>query len=507
MQIVEWNPGRPWQEHPATYRRAEMQVLARWIEARLSGSVIGWRGSGRSHLLGFLCHRPEVLQSYFTQPGAVVILAPVDLHNLPARSLAAFYRVILRTFYEIRHRLPVDMQALTAALFQECRTATDPFVTQSALRELLLHAQARSYRVVLVLDRFDASCRMLTPAMGETLSGLRDSFRDTLSYIVGVRQSLTYLEALPLPDDLRRLLTAHTCHLGAYAADDARQMINQLTRVSARPPSTVEVEALLALSGRYPTLLKAVADWWLLTRPHPPLDAWPDAVLAAPNTHHALQELWQNFTQEEQEVLATLRPQGSGLMAFLPARQQRFAAVCHTLVVKGICRVQSDRDGAPTWVVASALLSLYSRCQRHTSRGGLWFDPIRTQLYQGATPLNDLTPKEAAILTFLLQQPNRRHTYTELILPVWDSAERYHGVTNDSLFQIVRSLRQKLEADPSHPCYLVNWRGKPEGGYILYPEGRPEEVGRQEVRATRREQEEDGKREAEGKRQTVEDRR
>jgi hypothetical protein len=37
MQIVEWNPGRPWQEHPATYRMAEMQVLARWIEARLSG--------------------------------------------------------------------------------------------------------------------------------------------------------------------------------------------------------------------------------------------------------------------------------------------------------------------------------------------------------------------------------------------------------------------------------------------------------------------------------------
>ena len=503
MQIVEWNPGRPWQEHPATYRMAEMQVLARWIEARVSGSVIGWRGSGRSNLLGFLCHRPEVLRSYFSRPEQVVILAPVDLHNLPARSLAAFYRVILRTFYEIRHRLPADMQEVAATLFQECRTATDPFVPQSALRELLLHAQARSYRVVLVLDRFDASCRLLTPAMGETLSGLRDSFRDTLSYIVGVRQNLTYLEALPLPDDLRRLLTAHTCHLGAYDAADARQMIHQLTRVSACPPNVVEVEALLALSGRYPTLLKAVADWWLLTRPHPPLDEWGDAVLTAPNTQHALQELWQNFTQEEQEVLATLAPVGSSLIAFPPARRQRFATVCRALVAKGICRVLGDPDGAPTWGVTSALLLLHSRRLRHTSRGGLWFDPARSQLYQGQAPLTDLTPKEAAILTFLLQQPNRRHTYTELILHAWDSAERYHGVTNDSLFQVVRTLRQKLETDPSQPCYLVNWRGKPEGGYLLYPEGRPGEVGRWEERGQRTEgrRQEDRRQKTEGRRQ------
>jgi DNA-binding winged helix-turn-helix (wHTH) protein len=266
----------------------------------------------------------------------------------------------------------------------------------------------------------------------------------------------------------------------------------------------VEVEALLALSGRYPTLLKAVADWWLLTLPHPPLDEWAETVLAAHNTQHALQELWQNFTQEEQEVLATLQPEGSVRATFPAVRRQRFAAVCRTLVAKGICRVQnavgSEPASEPTWVVAGALLSLYSRRRRHTSRGGLWFEPKRQQFYQGQTPLTDLTPKEAAILTFLLQQPNRRHTYTELILHAWDSAERYHGVTNDSLFQVVHSLRQKLEADPGRPCYLVNWRGKPEGGYILYPEGRPEEVGRWEDKEMGRQKTEERKAETESRR-------
>lgn len=475
MQTVEWNPGRPWQEHPATYRAPQMGLLAQWIDARLSGSVVGWRGSGRSNLLGFLCHRPEVLRTYLAHPERVVILVPVDLNNLPARTLSAFYRVVLRAFYELRHRLPPDLQTPAAELFQAHRAATDPFLPQSALRELLLHAQACSYRVVLVMDRFDASCPMLTPAMGDTLMGLRDSFRDTLSYIVGVRQSLTYLEPLNLPDDLLRLLTAHTCYLGPYAPPDARQMIAQVTRVSPRPPGEAEVQAILALSGGYPTLIKATCDWWLLTTPRPPLPQWQTALLATPVTQHSLQELWQSLTGEEQEVLGEVVRQAAGRGVFAPARRQRFAAVCACLADKGICRPAPVRGEKEEWFICSSLLAAYIRQVSHTSRGALWLDEGSQQIYQGQHAFTDLAPKEHAVLRCLLQQPNVRHTYTDVITRAWSAAERYHGVTNDSLFQVVRSLRQKIEADPSRPHYLVNWRGKPEGGYLLYPEGRPGE--------------------------------
>lgn len=475
MQTVEWNPGRPWQEHPATYRAPQMSLLAKWIEARLSGSVVGWRGSGRSNLLGFLCHRPDALRNYLTYPERVVILVPVDLNNLPARTLSAFYRVLLRAFYEIRHRLPSDLQGLVTELFQAHRAATDPFLPQSALRELLLHAQACEYRVVLVMDRFDASCPMVTPAMGDTLSGLRDSFRDTLSYIVGVRQSLTYLEPLNLPDDLLRLLTAHTCYLGPYTAPDARQMIAQLTRLSARPPSETAVQAMLALSGGYPTLIKAVCDWWLLTIAQPPVDDWLVALLSISAIQRSLQELWHSLTGEEQECLGEIERQSAGRGAFAPARRQRFASVCITLAAKGICRDAAPSTENSKWAICSRLLAAYVTEVSHTSRGALWLDELSQQIYQGQQALTDLAPKEYAVLRALLQQPTVRQNYTDLITTAWSAAERYHGVTNDSLFQVVRSLRQKIEADPSRPHYLVNWRGKPEGGYLLYPEGRPGE--------------------------------
>lgn len=481
MNIIEWNPGRPWQNHPYTYRAPQMALLARWIEAGFSGSVIGLRGSGRSHLLGFLCHRPESLQRYRQswpsgaklEPQPVVILVPVDFNNLPARTLSAFYRVLLRAFYEISHRLPVDLQEPVITLFHQHRAATDPFLPQSALRELLLHAQARHYRVVLVMDRFDAFCRMITPAMGDTLIGLRDSFRDTLSYIVGVRQSLTYWDPLELPDDLVRLLTAHTCYLGPFAEGDARHMIDQLTRISATAPTESEITQMLALTGGYPTLLKALCDWWLLTTARPPLAEWDTHLLAAPTIQHALKELWRSFTQEEQQALAAHRRQPIAPEAVAGQRRQRLAAVLQTLEGKGVCRRSPGAQHSAEWILFSPLFARYVSQVGHFSRGAIWLDEAMDALYQGHDRLEGLAPKERELLTFLVKHPQKRYTYTELILSAWSDSERYHGVTNDSLFQVIHTLRQKVEPHPAQPIYLVNWRGKPEGGYLLYPEGRP----------------------------------
>jgi DNA-binding response OmpR family regulator len=84
-----------------------------------------------------------------------------------------------------------------------------------------------------------------------------------------------------------------------------------------------------------------------------------------------------------------------------------------------------------------------------------------------------LTPKERALLHFLVENPRAEHSYTDLIVATWSDEERYHGVNNDSLHQVIRTLRLKIEPNPSQPVYVVNWRGKPEGGYTFFPEGRP----------------------------------
>lgn len=468
-QRPSWEPGWPWQDHLATYRTEEMRTLARWIAIGASGSVVGLRGSGRSNLLGFLCHRTEVLRGYLPPPVFDVLLVPVDLNNLPDPTLATFYRVLLRAFYELRTRLPSVLQPLAAQLFYENRAATDPFLPQSALRELLFQLQASECRVVLVMDRFDAFCRMITPELGDTLVGLRDSFRDTLSYLVGIRQSLIYLETLELASDFIRLLTTHTCYLGPLSEADARQLIARHTKVAGALPNEQEITHLLALTGGYPTLLKSACQWWLLTANRPPSERWLGALGGEPAIQHRLHEVWSGLTQEEQQALSELvlgQERRQGAVALQLARHEE---VIHALSLKGVCRQVEGR-----WRCFGALFEAYVRQVGGLSRGAIWLDEQSQTLYHGAVPLDNLTPKERSLLEFLVRHPRQRHSYTDLIVSAWSDEDRYHGVTNDSLFQVIRGLRQKLEPNPAEPVYLVNWRGKPEGGYLFFPEGRPQ---------------------------------
>jgi hypothetical protein len=408
------------------------------------------------------------LRGYLAEPALDLLLVPVDLNNVPDPTLATFYRVLLRAFYELRTRLPGEIQALAAQLFLENRAATDPFLPQSALRELLFHLQARGCRVVLVMDRFDAFCRMITPELGDTLVGLRDSFRDTLSYIVGVRQSLVYLETLELASDFIRLLTTHTCYLGPLTKVDAHQMIDRHTKVGGVLPDEQEITQLVALTGGYPTLLKTACQWWLLTAQRSPPAQWFALLAGESAIQHRLYEIWSGLTQEEQQALGELVWRQERQAGTFSPRQSRHEEVLAGLAVKGVCQRHEGH-----WNCFGTLFAEYVRQVGGLSRGAIWLAEPSQTLYHGPTALADLTPKEHALLAFLLKHPRQRHSYTDLIVNAWSDEDRYHGVTNDSLFQVIRGLRQKLEPNPGEPVYLVNWRGKPEGGYLFFPEGRP----------------------------------
>ncbi|MCP4515483.1 MAG: AAA family ATPase, partial [Delftia sp.] len=214
-----------------------------------SGSVVGLAGAGKSNLLGFLCHRPEALRSYLPPQADPVALIPVDLNNLPSNTLATFYRVILRSFYEVRDRFDQALQQTIADIYQENRAMRDPFLPQSGLRELLLQFQAQQVRVVLVMDRFDKFGQMATPQMLDTLRGLRDSFKQTLCYVVGMRQEMIYLFDPSALGEMYEILDTHVCWVGAMDEPDARRLIVEETHTLPASPTKRDVARLLALTG------------------------------------------------------------------------------------------------------------------------------------------------------------------------------------------------------------------------------------------------------------------
>ncbi len=76
-----------------------------------------------------------------------------------------------------------------------------------------------------------------------------------------------------------------------------------------------------------------------------------------------------------------------------------------------------------------------------------------------------LTPTEYRLLAYLASHPNRVILHRELLRGVWGPE---YGEETEYLRVYIRYLRQKLEADPSNPYYILT---QPGAGYLF---NRPE---------------------------------
>jgi len=74
-----------------------------------------------------------------------------------------------------------------------------------------------------------------------------------------------------------------------------------------------------------------------------------------------------------------------------------------------------------------------------------------------------LAPREFALLHMFMSHPERAFTSDELVEGVW--GVEYEGETQ-VLYVQIRSLREKIETDPSHPCHILTLRGV---GYKFVP--------------------------------------
>ncbi len=51
-------------------------------------------------------------------------------------------------------------------------------------------------------------------------------------------------------------------------------------------------------------------------------------------------------------------------------------------------------------------------------------------------------------------------------------ADERTWISNDSVYQVISQIRKQIEPNHKKPQYLLTVRGRPEGGYLLYPTGK-----------------------------------
>lgn len=446
---------RRWFRYHSNYRAPQMERVAQWIANGRSCAVVGMAGCGKSNFLGCLAHKPNVLSPYLGAVADQIVLVPVDLNSLPNDRLDTFFRLLLRSFYEIRACFDEETAALVSQQYEENRAATDPFLPQSGLRTLLFHFDSIEKRIVFVMDRFDRFVDRAIPGMTDTLRSLRDRFKDTVCFVVGMRAAPKYALNQEMAGELYEILDLHLCWVGSMGLADSQRVIAEELHIAENALDKELVTRVYGLTGGYPSLLKAVCQRYLENQL--PEDEWHAVLIEDAQILYRLENIWKGLTQQEQMLLYTLAlgdtvPSWEGL----------------SLADKGII----ERNKLQ-WRVKSQLLNLYAATVGQLSRGMIWEEQETGVLYQGRRPLDQLAPTEAALLVFFVRHPYKRHAYSEIITAVWTEVEDYDAVTPTLLSKHVTNLRQKIEPNPSNPIYLINYRAKPEGGYQLFPEGRP----------------------------------
>ncbi|MGW1811914.1 winged helix-turn-helix domain-containing protein, partial [Streptomyces sp. NPDC002078] len=89
-------------------------------------------------------------------------------------------------------------------------------------------------------------------------------------------------------------------------------------------------------------------------------------------------------------------------------------------------------------------------------------DLVAKKVHRGARTVR-LTPTEWHLLEILITHPGRLITQSRLLLEVWGPT---YGENTNYLRVYMAQLRRKLEADPSHPRYLIT---EPGMGYRFEP--------------------------------------
>jgi two-component system KDP operon response regulator KdpE len=89
------------------------------------------------------------------------------------------------------------------------------------------------------------------------------------------------------------------------------------------------------------------------------------------------------------------------------------------------------------------------------SVGDVMMDLIARTVTKGGKEVH-LTPKEYAVLAQLARFPGRVITHNQIMAEVWPNEHEHHV---EYLRVLVRTLRQKLEADPQRPQIICNELG------------------------------------------------
>jgi hypothetical protein len=290
--------------------------------------------------------------------------ALVDCNRLAERTPAALFRLMRR------------------AIGADASTYVDEY---EALDVSIAGHIARGNRLTFLLDRFDDVAKEADRALFNNLRSLRDAHKYALTYVIAMRH------LLDAQSEMAELLYANTIWIGPLSEADARWNVARYAMRRGAAWSDDVAARLIAISGGYPSLLKACAEAYAAGCA---LDF--DAMATHPAVRQRVDEFWADQPSDDE------------------IRQSGLAG--HPLLMHGRARS---------------------------------FDTTQ------------LTAKENLLLAYLQSRAGQVCEKDDIIRAVWpEDKVLQRGIRDDSLAQLVRRLREKIEPDAASPKHILTVPGR-----------------------------------------------
>ncbi|GAB4580476.1 MAG: hypothetical protein Fur0022_32170 [Anaerolineales bacterium] len=269
--------------------------------------------------------------------------------------------------------------------------------------------------VCLLLDRFDALEGDHARTVASNLRALRDAHKYSLTFVFATRRPLDPLT------EIAELVFANTLWLGPLSDEDVAWNVERYAQRRNLVWDAQISLAIRSLSGGYPSFLRAVCEAHAAGCP---LDV--EGLRAHPAVTRRIAEFWAD--EPTPEMITASGLEASPLLGHAPP---------HAPETNTAPPAQFDFAKPPLNALSFP------------------FDPLQ------------FSTKEQLLLEYLRDHPNQVCEKDEVIRAIWPEDKIYtEGVRDDSLAQLVRRVRLKIEPDPSNPKHLHTVPGR---GYLFKP--------------------------------------
>ncbi len=440
---------------PLGGREADVDhIILATAEGRCS-SLVGMSNVGKSFTLRALCRKAG------QQEAANATFVYIDCNRMVEFSDQGFYELVLRCMRGIHEPAPSGsgFGEQLERCYNDVVTPSTPFLAHLRFSEAISAAcEDLGHRLVLVFDEFDEIMEGIDDRVLLNLRALRDSYPGQLSYVTASGRRLNALRRTHGSEEFAELFGQSTHFLGPLSPGAAAALIGQWVAGDGLLLVPGDASLLFAETGGHPGLLASVC--YALSALRADAQAMQRRLSEAQireqlDSDVACQEecgkFWQELDHDERQVL--LRAE--------PADPMAHAAACQSLSERHLVHVSAGNLEPFCRLFAGYLHR--QRIARQADVRGVRVDVEAGDVWVDGRLVTTLTDLEYRLLLLLYGHLDKIVDKYAVVEAVWGQA--YIDEVDDARIEkLVSRLRQKVEANPAEPRYLLTVRGR---GYRL----------------------------------------